>query len=385
MLERALVMAFVADSRPLRRWLGVIAATGFLLADCSKPEMPTAFTPMATAEHVPNGPSHVYAGLTGDLPNQEVSWMAPGTSTQDLLYVSNVHDVTVYSYPQDQLVGKLKGFYVTGGECVDKAQNVWITDFGHGRLVEYAHGGTKPLRIITGIGGPGCAINLTTGDLAVTTEGASLYVYKNARGKPVIYKDRAITEFWFCGYDGQGNLFADGSDYHHLRPFELAELPKGGTSLRTIRVGQSLSGPGGVQWHGKYLAVGDDGSSPAVIYQFSIRGTYGKVVGSTRLGSNADFVYQFFIKGRTLIAPNNYFTNSKSLSNVLFFDYPKGGKAINKITKGVFYPHGAAVSLASTVRRAAEVGLPSAFGLVPTVYGSATNYGAPAMPGKLPP
>jgi len=72
-----------------------------------------------------------------------------------------------------------------------------------------------------------------------------LYVFKGARGKPMSYRDPDITEFWFCGYDDRGNLFADGSDYHRLRPFELAKLRNGGGNLTTISVDRKLGGPGG--------------------------------------------------------------------------------------------------------------------------------------------
>jgi hypothetical protein len=269
--------------------------------------------------------------------------MERNSSSRDLIYVSNLKDVTIYSYPGGILLGKLKGFLEAAGECVDKAQNVWITDIGHGRLVEYAHGGTKPLRIIKGAIGPGCAIDPATGNLAVTTEGTILNVYKDARGKPMPYTDADITAFWFCGYDKQGNLFADGSHYERRKPFELAELRRGGSSLQTINVAASFNGPGGIQWDGKYLAVGD---GETTIYQLSINGSNAEVAGTTHLGGSADFIYQFFVKGMTLIAPNNYFKNHKALSNVLFFDYPTGGQPIMKITRGVVFPHGAVISLA---------------------------------------
>jgi len=61
------------------------------------------------------------------------------------------------------LLQKLRGFYLAAGECVDKARNVRIGDFGHARLVEYAHGVSSPQRIIKGVGALGCAIDPSTG------------------------------------------------------------------------------------------------------------------------------------------------------------------------------------------------------------------------------
>jgi hypothetical protein len=275
------------------------------------------------------------------------SWMASDAASQNLLYVSNVHDVTVYSYPHGRLVGKLKGFYVTGGECVDASQNVWITDLGHGRMVEYAHGGSKPLRILSGIGGAGCAIDPTTGNLAVATLGGTVYVYKNASGTPTPYSDPDIGRFYYCGYDDKGNLFADGegSKQKSYSPFELGELVPGGSALKTITLNQVIGGPAGVQWDGRHLAVGD-GETP-VIYEFAIKRRQGTKVGTTPLGSTAEYITQFWIHGRTVIAPNQYSSGDKNLSDVLFYNYPSGGSAIKTIAKGVFFPHGAVVSKAN--------------------------------------
>jgi hypothetical protein len=268
------------------------------------------------------------------------SWMAPDAQAQDLLYVSNVHNVTVYSYPKGDLIGKLKGFYVTGGECVDAAQDVWITDLGHNRLVEYAHGGQTPIRILTGIGGAGCAVDPATGNLAVTTLGGTVYVYKNARGKPLSYTDSDISRFYYCSYDNNGNFFADCATSANSYSFELARLSKGSSTLKTMSVDQYISFAGGVEWDGKHLAVGD-GQVP-VIYEFAIKGSRGTKVGTTRLGPNAKFVFQFFIDNGIVIAPNE--CGSSCSSDLLFYKYPAGGSAIKKITKGIFYPHGAIVS-----------------------------------------
>jgi hypothetical protein len=95
---------------------------------------------------------------------------------------------------------------------------------------------------------------------------------------------------------------------------------------KTIRV------PGGVQWDGKYMAVGD--AITGVIYRTN--GAGGKVEASTTLsGSDGDF--QFFINGATIVAPSFY------SSKVGFWNYPAGGSATRTLVVGS--PYGVTVSV----------------------------------------
>lgn len=103
--------------------------------------------------------------------------------------------------------------------------------------------------------------------------------------------------------------------------------------------------PGGVQWDGKHLAIGNQFTN---IYEFAISGHRATSVGTTQLGRDAMYVKQFWIQGQTVIAPNVYIPKGhSSRSNVLFYDYPAGKKATQKITDGVKGAQGAVVSLAA--------------------------------------
>jgi hypothetical protein len=276
------------------------------------------------------------------------SWMAPDAVTQDLLYVSNCCWVSVYSYPNGKLEGRLKGFSIAGGECVDNKGDVYITDVGQGRVYEYGHGKSKRDRnIFSPVGAEGCAIDLATGNLAVSGGNASggnagVAIFKAAHGNPTVYTDPAFWEYYFCGYDRNGDLFVDGLSSPGTGHFVFAELPKGGSKLNTVTLNQYIGWPGGVQWVGKYLAVGDQ-VTPA-IYQFTINGSQGTKVGTTRLGSGEGDAAQFFIQGSTVVAPDQ--CAQCQHTNVQFFRYPSGGKATKRITKGTRGPDGAAVSLA---------------------------------------
>src|SRR5580700_6686174 len=160
------------------RWhsiLGLVAIAAF--AGCGEPQ-----TPIATA-------SQQNAPIARESAHGR-SWMLPEAKSEDLLYVSNVYTITVYSYPKGKLVGTLNNFEKPYGECVDAKGNVWITDSSFGKIYEYAHGGTKPIHTVKD---PeyvpyGCAVDPTTGDLAVANysdasdrEG-NVAVYHKAKG-----------------------------------------------------------------------------------------------------------------------------------------------------------------------------------------------------------
>src|SRR6202034_3377504 len=87
-------------------------------------------------------------------------------------------------------------------------------------------------------------------------------------------------EFYFCGYDDEGNLFVDGLSAPGTGHFALAELPKGGSALKTITPNQYIGWPGGVQWDGKHVAIGDQ--ITPVIYQFSTRELRRRRLGQPR-------------------------------------------------------------------------------------------------------
>jgi hypothetical protein len=276
------------------------------------------------------------------------SWMLPEAKSKDLLYVGDIYDVTVYSYPQGKLEGRLNGFYEIGGECVDAKGDVFVVNTLGGKIVEYAHGGKKPIQTLqaTGYEPADCAIDPTTGNLAVTIfgggSGGELAIYPNAKGTPALYTDPDFLNYGYCGYDDSGNLFIDGDNQEDAIVF--AELPKGSSSLINLTLDQTFNDTGAIQWDGKYLAVGNQNTSN--IYRFSISGSQGTEVGVTQLGGDAHWVHKFFILNHKVIAPNFYFIGSQFESNVLIFNYPSGGSPLQTISKGVKASETAVVSLA---------------------------------------
>jgi hypothetical protein len=250
------------------------------------------------------------------------SWMSPDAHKQRLLYASDADSATVdvykkYGSSSPKLVGQLTGFEYPYGECADSVGNVYISDLYGGKVVEYAHAGTSPLRSISVTGFPiGCAVDRKTGNLAVSiyleahqSGQGGVLVFPAASGTPTLSTDPDMWQYWPPAYDSKGNLFFQG--YNPL--VKLDELPARHSTLRTISLGStSIVAPGSVMWDGAYVAATDQqyqGGSTTAIYRISVSGSNGTVVGTVVLtdscdGANSD-VPTPFIQGSTVFGPNH--------------------------------------------------------------------------------
>jgi hypothetical protein len=311
--------------------LGLVAIAAF--AACGAPQ--TSTTPFVQHD-----------ARVAQNAGRERSWMLPEAKSADLLYVANVYTITVYSYPKGKLVGTLSNFYKPYGECVDKSGNVYITDSAFGKIYEYAHGGTTPIHTLKDPSYQpyGCAVDSVTGNLAVanysdnSAREGNVVVYRKARGFPRSFIGYGMYYYYYLGYDAKGNLYVDGLNYGGFG-FVFGELRKGGGQINPLLLPNTVAFPGGIEWDGKYLAVGDAGTS---IYQYSFSGSKATLKGTTSL-TGAGTMGQFGISGSTVVTPNQFFSSS----GVLVFPYPAGGAATQTITNGVFYPFSAVVSPAS--------------------------------------
>jgi hypothetical protein len=270
----------------------------------------------------------------------------PATSSNNsLLYITDVgtNEVYVYSYPGGKLVQTLTGFNSPVRDCSDASGNVYITNTESEEILEFAHDGEEP---IAEFGDPGylpwdCSVDPTTGALAATAYGTSssntgsIAIFAGGAG-PTIYRARGVQAYLFCTYDSQGNLFVDGLD--HSYNFVLIELRKGSKKFDRIAIDQRFGAWGGLQWDGKYLAIGDGSST---IYDFEIKGKKAKRKHAVRLKDAVD-VAQFWIDGTTLVAPDG---PNGAKHDAGLWPYPKGGKPRKLIGNGSFKnPSGATVS-----------------------------------------
>jgi len=275
------------------------------------------------------------------------SWMARGAGAQSLLYLSGYADgtVRVYTFPAGSVAGSLTGFAGPAGLCSDAAGDVWIVNSPTSALVEYPHGGTT--RIDTrhdfrAVSLMGCSVDPISGDLAVTDLGNAsvaghVSVYAKGARTPTRYYGSNLRYVYYCGYDASGNLFVDALDPSGNT--RLVEIARGSKSLTAINLSIAVNFPGGVQWDGKYVTVGDqeyNHQHQSAIYQVAISGSNGKVVGVTKLDSSCD-VLQYWIADARVVAPD------ACLGTVKIYPYPAGGVAMKRVAT-LEYPVGAAVS-----------------------------------------
>lgn len=279
------------------------------------------------------------------------SWMATDAASHDLLYVTGLDDVTVFSYPGGELKGILTGFDSPVGDCVDKAGNIFVTNQIPAKIYEYAHGGSKRIATLqvnkTEVEPVGCAIDPMTGNLATTGFSSGAEVFKGARGKPIFYKDKGFYDMEFCAYDDKGDLFVNGN--MTMKRSALVELQKGTSTFTDITLDTPTNHVGGVQWTGKRLAIGGFyplKSANPVIYRYLIADDHGTKTGTTPLAAPAYEAFQFLIDGLTVLVPNWAETGGRPYS-VLFYNFPRGGTPLRQIRQRIEYPRGVVSSRAS--------------------------------------
>lgn len=252
------------------------------------------------------------------------SWMLPGASSDDLLYATGGCGGTcVLSYPDGTLVGSLN---VNGvGACVDTSENVYITYDSN--IFEYAHGGTTPINTLSlpGSGAWGCAIDPSTGNLAVAFEGSnvSVAIFSKASGSPQTYKTPVGS--YSCGYDDQGNLFVGGT---YGEQAGLAELPLGASSFKNISVPAKLGDPGQVQWDGTYLSYEGVSKAEARMARLKISGAKGTIVSLTHYKVITGYAYLSTIYAGDVIIPYSRPSSRGFADRISAFKYPHGSRPL---------------------------------------------------------
>jgi hypothetical protein len=288
------------------------------------------------------------------------AWMSPGAANEDLLYITDGNgEVTVYRYWQRTIVGELTNFTQPMGECVDKGGDIFIADYSAQQIVEYAHGGSKPIHIINDApyNPYTCAVDLATGNLAVANAGGGLgnegniAVYPHASGTPRFYTDQKLFGFQGVAYDNDGILLATNgnvgsSGYSETSYF--AWLPKSGKGLVDINLpGPDPSwqwrGVAGIQWDGSYWAI--DGYYDGIVRDSLFNGQ-AYYVGTTSLEECCGAPGPYWIYNNTPSGQGTQIVGGVgSEGEVYYWDYPAGGDAIHSIYHGIDDPFAVAVSL----------------------------------------
>ena len=260
------------------------------------------------------------------------SWILPQAKSEDLLYVSDFSEgqLQVFSYPRGKLVGTISGLSGPMGLCADTAGDIFVANAGGNDVLEYAHGGSSPIKTLSDMGyaPEKCSSDPMTGNLAVvdgSSSSGSVAVFKHASGTPVRYANpRAWRTAIGCGYDDAGNLLVSGRKRNYYAA--LAELKYGRRQLNDLSLGHDtddnafkISNPGQVQWDGSHVAVFANLNHSHQVYQFTIDSGSATVVNITSLEGGSE-MRDTWIQGNTIVAAGNQHA-------VWFFTYPAGGHA----------------------------------------------------------
>jgi len=250
----------------------------------------------------------------------------------DLIYVTSADFVSAYDF-SGNLIFNLKNLYAVRGLWSDASGNVFIPSGS--AVYEYAHGGTQPIATLALPNGDrsafGCAVDPSTGNLAVTStesdshSAGNVAVFEHAQGLPQVYTDPDISEFIYCGYDDKGNLFVDGATGGKTY---LSELPTGGSSLTNISLNKRVQRAGAVQWDGQYVSMGD--SYNHVVYQISVSGTTGTVVGTSAFNGWAKRhgIVQYWLSNGMILIPYHHKVHGVPIA-LGIWKYPEGGKVLS--------------------------------------------------------
>ncbi|HVR46087.1 MAG TPA: hypothetical protein VMT95_05570 [Candidatus Binatia bacterium] len=315
-----------------RAWLALSA--GASLAACGNPQPAAPFSTSfvsSVAEH------HRVPGY---------SWILPGAASQDLIYVSDQGvwgkgGVYIYTYPQGKQVGFLEPDTeeTYEGLCSDTQGNVWVVGWitnGQAFYDEYSHGSTRGINGLGGSGVPsGCSVDPSTGNLAIANYEdfavggqGDIAVYQHAQGSPQDYYDSSITHYYYCTYDGKGNIFADGNANF------INELPRNGSALRHVYFNKNIA-PGSLQWNARDLAVTVLGGAkgPVRVDRVTVSGSGARIVGTTSLRTYHDegtyLDVEFAIQAKFIVGPDA--GNGGPTRQLYFWPYPAGGKAFKAI------------------------------------------------------
>jgi hypothetical protein len=292
------------------------------------------------------------AGMTPSVrPNHKRSWMSPEAKrVKPLLYSSNTlnNEVDVYaaSGKSNNLLGQLTGFDEPYGLCADKSGNVYVTNLMAQNVLEYAHGGTSPIKTLDDTYGEpnGCSVNPKTGDLAVTNfEGGpsgygSLVVYANASGGGTLYSIGATSLAWPPVYDKDSNLFFETQNDTTGQTYFL-ELPSEGSTVATISLPASIAihSPSGTTWDGKYVGVTDEDYKSANtegLYRVSVAGSTATLVGQADYTDTCYNTYTIVVqpiiyKGN--FVGGNFMCFYSNLYHIDYWNYKKGGNPVRYI------------------------------------------------------
>jgi hypothetical protein len=279
-----------------------ISAVAVLLASCGGPQ--GALSPPAALP-----------ALTQHLPR----------ASGEVQYISNFYGTyaTEFDYPKSESqIGQIAN--VGGGICTKGARTFWVVASAD-EIKEFKANGKTPIatRTVTAGEPGGCAVDATTGDLAVTilTNG-DVVIFKPGSMSGTTLSSGLIEAF-AAGYDAHGDLFADG--FNSSEAVQLVELPKGSSTFENVSV-HGGSPDGDIQWDGAYLTIGCTGG----ICRYRVIATKAILKGTVPVSGCTGY----------WIARPYVFCADAGSNDGEVFKYPAGGSPIATLTGSFDEPLG---------------------------------------------
>jgi hypothetical protein len=236
--------------------------------------------------------------------------------------------LTEFDYPRSETsIGQITGVSNANGECTSGDRTFWVVASGANQVEEFKAGGEKPIatRSVKDGEPSGCAIDVATGDLAVTVlTNGDVVIFKPGKKSGTVLST-GLAEAFFDGYDAKGNLFADGLTSGDAS--QLVELPKGKNTFVNISISRP---PGGsVQWDGAFVTIGGG----TAIYRYRITGKKAILKGTVMLNGSSNCVQTWIVKSLVFCADAG---NEEGL----VYKYPAGGSAIATLSGPFELPAG---------------------------------------------
>jgi hypothetical protein len=247
----------------------------------------------------------------------------------EVQYFSNYYGTYLneFDYPKgDSQIGQMN---VSGATCTKGARTFWLVA-GETKIEEFKAGGTSPIKTLSESAGEpsSCAVDTTTGDLAVPILSNGDVVIFRPGSKSGTTLSSGLSEAFFDGYDGSGNLFVDG--FSSSDTFQLVELPKGSSKFEDISISGAIAFPNNIQWDGTYLTMGCTEGSTEGICRYRIVGLKAILKGIVSLSGCA---------GYWIERPYVYCADAGNDDGEVF-KYPAGGSPIASLTGTFDFPLG---------------------------------------------
>ena len=270
-----------------------------------------------------------------------VSWMAPDAGGKNLLYVSYGNSVLVYEYGTSTQVGQLSYFSDAAGSCTDPSGDVYVTNYGAADVIEFAHGGGKPIQTLIDPSpyATDCAFDAGTGNLAVINRyGQSEYspgnvaIYTKAKGNPKTYKIKGLITYVSGGYDANGNLLVSGVPASS-NAVQFGMLEQGSSAFKAVALQRSsnFQYPGYIRWDGTYFDVEFEYFGVSLFEWYTIEDYKGAQEGYMLTEESGEGSGPFWlgrVGGSKSATRANQLVAAMTIYGVMGWNYPRGGSYI---------------------------------------------------------